>query len=166
MCVDTGNGPNESISLMKLLNPARVENASTRNWYNGRFYKVHREREREKEVPRSQKRTEKKGKNRKKIEKAGVSIYIWLFKVGEKWRDKEEHAGQAKAEDKGAGLKTLTKLLNTRVLSPFYIREMKPGRGWKNGKGKRTSIEGGGSTLEREEGGRDANANVNVEERR
>lgn len=27
------------------------------------------------------------------------------------------------------------------MLSPFYIREMKPGRGWKNGKGKRTSVE-------------------------
>lgn len=129
---------------------------------------IEREREREKGVPRSQKRTEKKGekeKNRKSRRKY-IYIYIWLFKIGEKWRDKEEHAGQAKAEDKGAGLKTLTKLLNTRVLSPFYIREMKPGRGWKNGKGKRTSIEGGGSTLEREEGGRDANANVNVEERR
>lgn len=84
MCVDTGNGPNESISLMKLLNPARVENASTRNWYNGRFYKVHRERKRERKRCLEARNELKKKEKRKKIEKAGVSIYIWLFKVGEK----------------------------------------------------------------------------------
>ena len=85
LCADTGNGPNESISLMKLLNPAPLENASTRNWYNGRFYKVHREREREREK-RSQKRTGKKiGEKKKKEEgEKNRKIYIWLFKVGEK----------------------------------------------------------------------------------
>lgn len=90
------------------------------------------------------------------------------------------------------GLKTLTKLLNTRVLSPFYIREMKPGRGerdevgrvvereretvygreravkkvkgkWK--KGKRTSIETRGRTS-KAGGKRGTNANVNAEKRR
>lgn len=49
---------------------------------------------------------------------------------------------------------------------------MKPGRGWKNGKGKRTSVEaceGGARSKEKRaegKGRRHANANVNVEERR
>lgn len=47
------------------------------------------EREREKRgclEARNELKKKEKGKNRKKIEKAGVSIYIyiWLFKVGEK----------------------------------------------------------------------------------
>lgn len=71
LCADTGNGPNESISLMKLLNPAPLENASTRNWYNGRFYKVHRERERERETKpktnrKKNRRKKEEGRRRKK----------------------------------------------------------------------------------------------------
>lgn len=81
LCADTGNGPNESISLMKLLNPAPLENASTRNWYNGRFYKVHRERERETKPETNRKNTRKK---KKEEGEKNRKIYIWLFKVGEK----------------------------------------------------------------------------------
>lgn len=76
LCADTGNGPNESISLMKLLNPAPLENASTRNWYNGRFYKVHREREREK---RSQKRTGKIREKRRRKKEKKIEKYIYGY---------------------------------------------------------------------------------------
>ncbi|KAG7191045.1 hypothetical protein KM043_007091 [Ampulex compressa] len=52
-----------------------------------------------------------KGHERRKEGDVGVPKPVY-------WKDLEE----------GAGLKTLTKLLNTPALSPFYIRQMKPGR--------------------------------------
>lgn len=80
------------------------------------------------------------------------------------------------------GLKTLTKLLNTRALSPFYIREAKPVRGRRRRKKKKEGL-GGERNGKKESGKRtntevrrveppklagkgSTNANVNAEERR
>lgn len=103
-------------------------------------------------LPRSQKRTKKKGGKKK-----SVSVYIYIFEIGEKWRDKEENKRRGTSESggriRGAGLKTLTKLLNTRVCSALFIFA-RWNLGWEGEKWERRKDEG----VEREGGCINANA--------
>lgn len=103
------NGLNESILLTRLLNLSGAQTLV--NWCCSRICKVDRRGAPSRPGPYS---------CTSELQKYASGLRSPRTHIGKRF-DKEGSEGRK-------GLKTLTKLRNTRMLGPFYIREMKPRR--------------------------------------